>query len=144
MATFVGAVIANIRLNGTRYVAGILMNYYARGALKWILSRANRANAPVEWETKWKWVCQIAHGMVEIQRAGVMHGDLRCENVVIDDKGDAYIIDVVNGCGFMDGYMSTGDKLDDPSRDVFGIGVTLWEIACNGMDPVHPLASVGF
>ena len=137
VATFVGVVV-DIRLDGTQYVAGILMDYYARGALKWVLT-----NVPVEWESKWKWACQIAHGMVEIQRAGVMHGDLRCENVVIDEKGDAYIIDIVDGHGFMEGYMAIGDKLLDPSRDVFGIGVTLWEMACDGKDPIHPLTSVG-
>ena len=44
-----------------------------------------------------------AHGLMVIHKAGIIHGDLRCENVVLDEKLDARIIDVVQDQGFMEG-----------------------------------------
>jgi len=140
VTNFDGVVTSTVQPEGVPYVAGILMNYYAQGNLRWLL---RKAEASVEWEIKWKWACQIAHGMVEIHRAGAMHGDLRCENIVIDDKGNAFIIDIVDGRGCMEGWTSIYDEQDDPRCDVYALGVTLWEIASDGKDPVHPLTSVG-
>jgi hypothetical protein len=71
-----------------------------------------------------------------------MHGDLRCENIVIDEKEDAYIIDIIDGCGYMDGWISSSDNVNDPRRDIYSLGVTLWEIACDAKQPVHPLTEV--
>ena len=48
-------------------------------------------------DIKFKWAAQIAHGLVALHQSGFTHGDLRCENVVIDCKGDAKLIDIVCG-----------------------------------------------
>ena len=41
---------------------------------------------------------------VEIQRQVIMHGDLRCANIIIDDSDDAYISGIING---QEGWTST-------------------------------------
>jgi len=71
-----------------------------------------------------------------------MHGDLRCPNVVVDENDDAHIIDIVDGEGYMDAWTCLADKNDDPKRDIYSIGVTLWETAHNRENPVHLLKEV--
>ena len=70
-----------------------------------------------------------------IHKAGLLHGDLRCQNVVIDSRNDAQLIDITNGQGFMEGWNSIWDELTDSRRDIYSFGVTLWEIAQDGADP---------
>ena len=123
-------------LDGRSYVAGILMKYCGKGDLNFLQSRAESS---VDWGRKTKWAAQITHGVMGIHQAGVVHGDLRCRNVVVDDNDDAYIIDIIDGNGYMDGWTCTADKNNDPRRDVYSLGVTLWEIARGGEQPVHPL-----
>jgi hypothetical protein len=71
-----------------------------------------------------------------------MHGDLRCATMVIDDSDDAYIIDIVDSHGGMEGWTSIFDATTDPRRDIYGFGVTLWEMARDGQVPLHPLESL--
>ena len=54
-----------------------------------------------------------------------MHEDLRCENIVIDEKDDAYIIDITDDCGYMNEWTSSSDDLNDSRRDIYGFDVTL-------------------
>jgi len=42
-------------------------------------------------ERKGKWAAEIAHGLLELHEAGLVHRDLICENVVFDGNDDAYI-----------------------------------------------------
>jgi serine/threonine protein kinase len=117
------------------YVGGMLLKYCSQADLKFVLQRKE-----AEWSQKMKWAAQIAHGIIEIQKKGVMHGDLRCENVVIDEADNSYIIDIVDGQGGMEGWTSILDANTDPRRDVYGFGATLWEIARDGESPSYPLA----
>lgn len=139
VAKLVGVIVQNDMVDKRSYVVGMLLRYCEKTDLKFILQHSD---PPVEWSRKERWAAQIAHGVIEIQKKGVMHGDLRCANIVIDQLDDAYIIDIVNGQGGMEGWTSVLDVKTDPSRDVYGFGVTLWEIICDGKDPSHPLETL--
>jgi hypothetical protein len=103
IASFKGVVIYESVTDNNFYVEGMLLRYCAKFDLKFLLQYSDQQ---VEWPRKMKWAVQIAHGVIEIQKKGVMHGDLRCANVVIDDSDDAYIIDYVDGRGGMEGWTS--------------------------------------
>ena len=60
--------------------------------LKFLLQHSD---PPFEWPRKGRWAAQIAHGVIGIQKKGVMHGDLLCANVVIDKFHTTYLIDIV-------------------------------------------------
>jgi serine/threonine protein kinase len=112
-------------------VLGFSVNY----DIQWYL----RKYRPEDWKLKSKWVAQIAHGLIAIHKAGITHGDLRCKNVVLGEKLDARIIDIVQGQGFMDGWCPWRyhelESIYQPSWDMYSLGASIWEILTNGECP---------
>jgi hypothetical protein len=78
------AVVVNNRYDPERsYVEGILLQYCQRGSLESVLKESD---PPIDAVTKKRWAAQIAHGIAALHGVGLLHGDLRCGNIVIDDK----------------------------------------------------------
>jgi serine/threonine protein kinase len=125
----VAVVIGFYPFENTSYVDGILLQYCSKGSIKRLLQRSE---PPISSARKRRWAAQIAHGISNIHKAGLLHGDLRCENVVVDENDDAYVADLTNGTTVMLGWHAELDDLDDPRRDVYGLGVTIWELIHDG------------
>ena len=92
-----------------------------------------------------KWAAQITHGLLELHKIGITHGDLRCENIVLDEKLNAKIIDIVQGTGCMPGWgpfwQHEAESIHKPAWDMYSLGVTLWEIITNGDTPFENQSS---
>ena len=103
------------------------MEYYDGGNLKHLLRKSGEKCSD---NIKLKWAVQIVHALVALHECGLTHGDLRCENIVIDREGDAKLIDIVRDWGHMNGWAPITEKDDasDPKWDIYSLGVTLWEI----------------
>jgi serine/threonine protein kinase len=117
-------------------IDGMLLEFCPR----YDLMRYLRTVSPSpDWTIKLKWAAQITHGLMEIHKVGITHGDLRAENVVLDENLDCKIIDVVQGWGFMFGWnpwrFDDNENIYKPHWDIYSLGVTLWEIATNGQNP---------
>jgi tRNA A-37 threonylcarbamoyl transferase component Bud32 len=128
-----GVIVEESPIDGKAYVRAILLRYCEKGDLKNLLEDAN---PPVDLSRKYRWAAQIAHGIMEIHAAGLMHGDLKCSNVVIDHSDNAFLIDVANGEGFTEGWSSIWDERKDPRRDIYSLGVAIWELIRDGADPI--------
>jgi len=99
----VGVVTHDSSIDGTCYVHGIVLEHCSKGDLRSLLKNSD---PPVELSRKYRWAAQIVHGLLTIHQAGLLHGDLRCQNVVVDGCDDAQLIDLTNGKGFTEGWNS--------------------------------------
>jgi len=129
----VGVVVQDSPMDGNSYVQGILLKYCEKGSLQTLMEDAD---FPLDSSRKDRWAAQIAHGIMSIHEAGLMHGDLKSGNVVVDEFDNANLIDITNGHGFTEGWTSIWDERMDRRSDIYSLGVTLWEMIRDGEDPV--------
>lgn len=121
----IAIIIQDSAADGQSYVQGMLLQYESNGSLEEVL---RYSNPPIEPAIKERWAAQIAHGIALIHRAGVLHGDLRCENIMVNKDNDILIIDISNGSAFKPGWLAELDHLRDPRCDVYSLGVVIWEL----------------
>ena len=118
-------------------IDGMLLEFGVNFDIRWYLHKFG----PCNWNLKMKWAAQITHGLMEVHKLGMTHGDLRCENVVLDEGLDAKIIDIVQGTGFMPGWcpwqQHANESIHEPAWDIYSLGVTLWEIITDGGTPAE-------
>ena len=123
--------------NGTHYIT---MEYVRGEDLKRLIRKIGQLGAgqavPI--------AKQICEGLVEAHRLGVVHRDLKPQNVMVDENGNARIMDFgiarsleakgITGPGVMIGtpeYMSPEQvegKEVDPRSDIYSLGVILYEM----------------
>ncbi|KAK3390502.1 hypothetical protein B0H63DRAFT_117285 [Podospora didyma] len=123
-------------------VKGLLISYAERGALIDVIFDHDHG---LPWQTREKWARQIVGGLSEIHEAGFVQGDFTLSNIVIDDNGDAKIIDI-NRRGCPVGWeppeatpliesnqhisMYIGVK-----SDLYQLGMVLWALATQDDEP---------
>ena len=127
----IGVVINNPYIPERSYVEGMLLQYCPAGDLLNVLSNADH---PTGMELKHKWAVQIAHGIMELHKKGIIHGDLCSRNVVIHDEEDAQIIDISTNMGYRPTHRLFTLSRDDQRNDVYALGVTIWEMLHDGKE----------
>lgn len=70
-------------------VNGILLEYYSGGSLQRVLNE--KRIGEYDWE---RWAVQIGDALDILHRAKKTHMDLKPSNVVLDDDGNAVLIDI--------------------------------------------------
>ncbi len=127
-------------LNEEKGALFITMEYISGGDLKRFIKRARQLTVG----TALSIAKQICEGLSEAHSLGVIHRDLKPNNIMIDDNGNAKIMDFgiarslktkgITGSGIMIGtpeYMSPeqveGKKVDQRS-DIYSLGIILYEI----------------
>lgn len=119
-------------------IRGILLQYYSGGSLKDILSEHQATAHP--WQ---RWGLQIATALDCLHAAGKTHMDIKPSNVVVDEDGNAVLIDL-SGIGVTYEWRSpeTRDILSPEElpfenrrlHDTWGYGKLLSEIVKQAVD----------
>lgn len=130
-------------------VKGLLISYADQGALVDVLYD-NRQDSELgtPWDVRERWARQIVQGLAEIHECGFVQGDFTLSNIVVDDFGDAKIIDI-NRRGCPVGWeppeatplIESGQRLAmyiGVKSDLFQLGMVLWALATQEDEPeVH-------
>jgi transcriptional regulator with GAF, ATPase, and Fis domain/predicted Ser/Thr protein kinase len=114
----------------------------------------DQAAASVEVKERVRLLCEVARVIAPLHRVGVVHGDIKPGNAIIDAHGAAHVIDFglsrvmgrdarVHAAGgtlpFMAPELLRGDAPSVQS-DVFALGATLWQLVTGD----YPFGRGGF
>ena len=122
----------------------IAMGYYPGDTLKNIMDKSRRQGQPMEEETVLELALQVARGLAEAHRKGVVHRDVKPANVAIAEDGTAKILDfglakrkgerqpegtelTVGTAAYMSPEQARGEDTDFRT-DIWAFGVTLYEM----------------
>lgn len=107
--------------------AFLRLEYSRRGTLKKFITK-------VDDVTLLRWMVQVAKGLHDMHQVGIIHGDLKPENVIIMESGWAKIIDLAqsgyttpyHAPEFPDLFESKGEW--HCSVDIYSFGVVYWRM----------------
>ena len=127
-------------------VKGLLISYADQGALVDIIyDHCKETNIGLPWGTRERWARQIVQGLGDIHEAGFVQGDFTLSNIVVDDLGDAKIIDI-NRRGCPVGWeppeatplIETNQRISmyiGVKSDLYQLGMVLWALATQEDEP---------
>ncbi|KAH6607631.1 serine threonine kinase [Trichoderma cornu-damae] len=126
--------------DGDEHVKGLLISFAGQGALIDIIFENCKENdVGLPWATREKWARQIVQGLADVHESGFVQGDFTLSNIVIDDAGDAKIIDI-NRRGCPVGWeppeatalIESNQRLSmyiGVKSDLYQLGMVLWGLA---------------
>ncbi|KAJ8120582.1 hypothetical protein ONZ43_g2744 [Nemania bipapillata] len=133
-----------------QFVKGLLISFAERGALIDIIyDSGEHGNQRLTWAIREKWARQIVQGLSDIHETGFVQGDFTLSNIVIDDLGNAKIIDINRrGCPVGWEPPEAAALIDSNQRismyigvksDLYQLGMVLWALATLEDEPeAHP------
>jgi serine/threonine protein kinase len=121
-------------------VKGLLISYAEQGALiDVIYDSQENGGQELPWQVREKWARQIVRGLSDIHETGFVQGDFTLSNIVIDDFGNAKIIDINRrGCPVGWEPPEATPLIDSNQRismyigvksDLYQLGMVLWALA---------------
>ncbi|KAI3318620.1 hypothetical protein HD806DRAFT_306403 [Xylariaceae sp. AK1471] len=121
-------------------VKGLLISYAEQGALiDVIYDSQEHGEQELPWDVREKWARQIVRGLSDIHETGFVQGDFTLSNIVIDDFGNAKIIDINRrGCPVGWEPPEATPLIDSNQRismyigvksDLYQLGMVLWSLA---------------
>jgi len=137
----------------------IIMEYCSNGTLQSYLKKNN-----VSWDQRIQWSLEIAEGLNYLHKQGIIHRDLKAENILLTKSYSAKLADLgvaqvdplleenqatVVSSGLQDMRFVAPEVLIykqscSLKTDIYAFGLVCWQIATDGNDPPKPLNSIEF
>jgi len=76
---------------------GQMMEYVAGGDLLQLVQRSITAKLHIEEVTLWRYLYELAQAVEYLHSRGVIHRDVKCQNVMLTSDGHIKLIDLVSG-----------------------------------------------
>ena len=98
------------------FILGILLTYLDhRGPLS---VQVDRENDDPALEVREKWMSQIENTVSELHKHGIIWGDAKAENALLDANGDVWVIDF--GGGYTRGWVEK-EEAETMAGDMTGL-----------------------
>ena len=127
----------------------MVMEFCERGTLQGALEKKY-----VPWSQRWQWALQISQALAYLHQEGVLHRDLKAENILLDKQGRAKLADlgvaqvdallqeteasvVAKGAQdkrFIAPEVEANQTLSTKETDIYALGLVFWQIA-TGKEP---------
>jgi WD40 repeat protein/serine/threonine protein kinase len=118
------------------------------------LSKQLQKPAAILWKKRWQWALQITEALAYLHKEGILHRDLKAENVLLDRNGRAKLCDLgvaqvdaileekepqVTTKGIHDFRFIAPENVNNiihssKATDIYALGLVLWEIG-SGKEP---------
>src|SRR5258708_30319836 len=106
--------------------------------------RSKLRDGPLDMDVIVKIVDQIAGALAAAHRRGVVHRDLKPDNILLDEDGNAYLADfgiakgastddlegrenIIGSPAYLSPEQITGQSIT-PRTDIYSLGITLYEL----------------
>lgn len=134
----------------------IVMEFCQGGTLGSMLKKED-----VPWYKRWQWALEITQGLAYLHNKGVLHRDLKAENILIDANSCARLADL--GLAQVDALLAQKEatlvslgiqdqrfiapenapkiNISNAASDIYALGLVYWQIASGkkGVDTPNPL-----
>ena len=149
--------VTRIVVNQDKTIRGFLMPYVPAGNLKDLFERIreDESVAPdqfiLDWSIKLGWALQIVQGVVHLHSIAAYNGDLKPQNIVVAQDGQAILIDFLPmGISDMFAAPELLERWNDhheielksmltPQADIYSLGLTLYALAQENGEVARPL-----
>jgi len=127
----------------------LVMEFCEGGTLKGALKREY-----VPWSKRWQWALQITGALAYLHSEGILHRDLKAENILLDCYGKAKLADLgvaqvdallqeneakvvregLQDKRFIAPELENNQTFSTKATDIYALGLVFWEIA-SGQEP---------
>ena len=135
----------------------LVLEFCHQGSLQHALRKGARDGGPVPAARLWQWMLEISQALAYLHGQGMLHRDLKAENVLIDQYGRAKLADL--GVAQVDALLAAneasavgqglqdmdfiapenvgGDRNRHSSKasDIYALGLVLWQMVSGGKLP---------
>jgi tetratricopeptide (TPR) repeat protein/tRNA A-37 threonylcarbamoyl transferase component Bud32 len=132
----------------------LVLEFCHQGSLQDALHKGSEDGGPVPASRLWQWMLEISHALAYLHDQGMLHRDLKAENVLIDQYGRARLADL--GVAQVDALLAESEasavnqglqdsrfiapenvgggrsRHSSKATDIYALGVVFWQMVSSG------------
>ncbi len=136
----------------------LVLEFCHQGSMRGVLERGAADGKPIPASRLWQWMLEISQALAYLHEQGMLHRDLKAENILIDRHGRARLADL--GVAQVDALLADSeasavdqglqdksfiapenlgkgkDRLSSKATDIYALGLVFWQMVSRGGQPM--------
>ena len=136
----------------------LVLEFCHQGSMRGVLERSDADGKPIPASRLWQWMLEISQALAYLHEQGMLHRDLKAENILIDRHGRARLADL--GVAQVDALLADSeasavdqglqdksfiapenlgkgkDRLSSKATDIYALGLVFWQMVSGGEQPL--------